>query len=67
LSVPGKWGYVTRPKKCHLKAQNRFGEWYELDLEDLAARCAMHECDHLEGKLFLDLVDEFCEPKDDDE
>ncbi|MDR0918027.1 MAG: peptide deformylase [Oscillospiraceae bacterium] len=59
LSCPKQWGYVKRPLKCHLRAQNRYGEWYDIDLEGLAARCAMHECDHLKGELFVDLVDEW--------
>ncbi|MFR0949557.1 MAG: peptide deformylase [Ruminococcus callidus] len=34
LSVPNKWGYVTRPNKCKFRAQNRKGEWYEMTLSD---------------------------------
>ena len=61
LSCPDLWGYVTRPNKCTVKAQNRNGEFYELHLEGLACRGACHEIDHLDGKLFLELVDEFVE------
>lgn len=64
LSCPDDWGYVTRPRKCRLKAQNRFGEYYEVDLEDLAAQCACHEFDHLEGKLFVDIIEERVRPED---
>ncbi|MGN0584462.1 MAG: peptide deformylase [Ruminococcus sp.] len=64
LSCPNKWGYVTRPKKCRLKAQNRFGEWYELILTDLGAQCACHENDHLDGKLFVDIVERFLTPEE---
>lgn len=64
LSVPGKWGYVDRPKKCKFRAQNRKGEWYEMTLTDLGAQCLCHENDHLDGQLFIDIVKEFVDPKD---
>lgn len=64
LSCPDKWGYVTRPKKCRLEAQNRYGQWYELVLTDLGAQCACHENDHLDGKLFVDIVEKFVKPED---
>ena len=64
LSCPNKWGYVTRPRKCRLRAQNRFGEWYELVLTDLGAQCACHENDHLDGKLFVDIVERFLTPEE---
>lgn len=59
LSCPDKWGYVTRPLKCRLKAQDRNGDWYEMDLEELGAQCASHECAHLDGQLFTDIVEEY--------
>ena len=62
LSCPDQWGYVVRPNKCRVRAQNRNGEFYEMELTELGARCACHEIDHLDGKLFLELVDEFVEP-----
>ena len=61
LSCPEQWGYVTRPMNCTLKAQDRNGEFYEMDLTEMACRCACHEVDHLDGNLFLRLVDEFIE------
>lgn len=61
LSCPDQWGYVVRPNKCTVRAQNRNGEFYELHLEGLGCRCACHEIDHLDGRLFLELVDEFVE------
>lgn len=64
LSCPDQWGYVIRPNKCRVRAQDRNGEFFELNLTELACRCACHEIDHLDGKLFLDLVDEFVEPGD---
>lgn len=64
LSCPNKWGYVTRPKKCKFRAQNRNGEWYEMVLTDLGAQCVCHEYDHLDGKLFVDIVEKFVKPED---
>lgn len=58
LSCPDDWGYVTRPMKCHLKAQNRYGEEFELKLTELGAQCACHENDHLDGKLFVEKIEE---------
>ena len=66
LSCPDQWGYVTRPSKCTVRAQDRNGEFYELKLEGLAARCACHEIDHLDGKLFLELVEEFVDPAEEE-
>ncbi len=63
LSVPNRWGYVTRPKTVVLRAYNRSGEQYELKLKDLGARCACHENDHLDGHLFLEKVEEFVQPE----
>lgn len=64
LSCPDKWGYVTRPTKCVVRAQDRHGDEYEYRLSGLSARCAFHEIDHLDGKLFIDFVDEFVAPED---
>lgn len=64
LSCPDKWGYVERPMNCVLRAQNRHGEIMEYKLTELAARCAFHETDHLDGRLFIDLVDEFVDPEE---
>ncbi len=61
LSCPEQWGYVVRPNQCTVRAQNRNGEFFEVHLEGLGCRCACHEIDHLDGKLFLELVDEFVE------
>ena len=63
LSVPNRWGYVTRPKSVVLRAYNRNGEQYEMKLKDLGARCACHENDHLDGHLFLELVEEYVKPE----
>ena len=63
LSVPNRWGIVTRPKTVVLRAFDRNGQEYELKLKDLGARCACHENDHLDGHLFLEKVEEFVKPE----
>ena len=67
LSCPDTWGYVDRPKRCRMRAQNRKGEWYEMAFADLGAQCACHENDHLVGHLFVDIVTEFVEPDEEEE
>lgn len=64
LSVPNRWGYVVRPNKCKLRAQNRKGEWFEMTLTALGAQCTCHEYAHLDGQLFVDVVEEFVDPKE---
>ncbi len=64
LSFPEEFGYVTRPLNCTLTAQNRHGEPFSIDLTALGARCAFHENDHLNGKLFVDLVEEMIDPNE---
>ena len=59
LSVPGKWGIVTRPNKVRVRAQNRYGEWFVFDAEGLGARCCCHEIEHLEGHLYVEHIDHF--------
>lgn len=57
LSVPGKFGLVTRPYHITLKAFDRNLEPYELEAEGLFARAICHECDHMEGILYTDKVE----------
>ena len=57
LSVPGMWGYVTRPMWVKVRAQNRHGEVVEYTGEELTARCFCHELDHLDGHLYSELAD----------
>ena len=52
LSVPGEYGLVTRPMNVKVRAQNRYGEWFEVEGTGLTARCFCHELDHLEGVVF---------------
>ena len=57
LSVPGKSGTVTRPQKVTVRALDRNMQEFELTAEDLLARAICHECDHLDGKLYVELVE----------
>lgn len=57
LSVPGKSGIVTRPYKVKVRAYNENMEQFELEGEELLARAICHECDHLHGQLYVDLVE----------
>ena len=59
LSVPGKWGIVTRPAKVRVRAQDRFGDWFEAGGEGLNARCFCHELEHLDGHLYTEHIDHF--------
>ena len=52
LSVPGKYGIVTRPNYVKVRAQDRDGNWLEAEGEELIARCFCHELAHLEGQLY---------------
>ena len=45
------------------KAQDRNGNWYESEAEDLFAQAVCHELDHLDGILFLEKVVEFIDPE----
>lgn len=57
LSVPGKYGEVTRPYYVRVRAQDRNGEWFEAEDEGLTARCFCHEIEHLDGHLFVERTD----------
>ncbi len=57
LSCPDERAYLLRPVKVTVKAQDRNGNRFERAFEDMAARAACHEIDHLDGKLFIDLAD----------
>lgn len=52
LSYPDRWGVVTRPMKVTVRAQDRFGNWFQATGEGLCARAFCHEIDHLHGILF---------------
>ena len=57
LSVPGKYGKVTRPYTVRVRAQDRDGNWFEMEDEGLTARCFCHEIEHLDGHLFTEHTD----------
>lgn len=57
LSVPGKTGKVTRPVHVKVRAFDENMEPYELEGDELLARAICHECDHLHGGLYVDLVE----------
>lgn len=57
LSVPGKWGVVTRPSKAAVRAQDRNGKPFEVEGEGIVARCFCHELEHLDGHLFVEHTD----------
>ncbi len=59
LSVPGKWGMVTRPYSVKIRAQDRDGNWFELEREEMTARCLCHEIEHLDGHLYVEHIDHF--------
>ncbi len=58
LSLPGLWGYVVRPTRVRVKAQDRTGKWFETEGEGIVARCFCHELDHLDGHVFSEQADE---------
>ena len=57
LSVPGRWGVVKRPQKVRVRAQDRNGQFFEEEGEDIVARCFCHEVEHLDGHLFTEHTD----------
>lgn len=57
LSVPGRQGVVTRPMKVKVRFQNRSGEMFEMEAEGFEARAICHELDHLDGRLYIDVMD----------
>lgn len=56
LSLPGKSGIVTRPDFVKVKALDENMEEFELEVTGLFARAVCHECDHLDGVLYVDKV-----------
>ncbi len=64
LSVPGKWGNVKRPMIVRVRAQDRNGNWFEAEDEELTARCFCHELDHLDGRVYIDVMDRELTPEE---
>ena len=56
LSVPGKWGIVTRPNYVKVRALNENMVEFEIEGEELLARAFCHEIDHLDGQLYVGLA-----------
>ncbi|MGD8235367.1 MAG: peptide deformylase [Chromatiales bacterium] len=56
LSVPEIYEPVTRAEKIRVRALDREGKSYEMDVDGLLAVCIQHEIDHLDGKLFVDYL-----------
>ena len=70
LSFPGHNGAIERSKHVKVKAQDRHGEWFEMEADDMLARCIKHENNHLDGVTIMDLAKHFYEddyPEDDEE
>ena len=61
LSFPGHNGAIKRSKHVKVKAQDRHGEWFELEADDMLARCIQHENNHLDGITIMDLAEHFYE------
>lgn len=59
LSLPGKYGLVKRPAYAKVRAQNRNGEWFEAEGEEIVARCFCHELDHLDGIMYTEVMERF--------
>ena len=59
LSGPGKYGLVKRPYYAKVRAQDRNGNWYEAEGEELTARCFCHELDHLDGVVYTEVMERF--------
>ena len=59
LSVPGKYGLVKRPYYARVRAQDRNGEWFEAEGEELIGRCFCHELDHLDGIIYTEVMDRY--------
>ena len=59
LSVPGKFAVVERPNVVRVRAQDRYGNWFEAEAQGLTARAFCHEIEHLDGHLFVEHVDHF--------
>lgn len=56
LSVPGYYEEVTRKDRIKVTALNPDGDTFTMEAEGLLAICIQHECDHLDGKLFVDYL-----------
>jgi peptide deformylase len=56
LSIPDVYGDVERPVRVRVRALDLEGKPFEIEADELLARCLQHEIDHLHGKLFIDYL-----------
>jgi peptide deformylase len=56
LSIPGFRAVIQRSPRLTVRAQNLNGDFFEIEADDLYARCLQHEIDHINGKLFVDYL-----------
>ena len=63
LSLPGKYGIVTRPEHVVIRAQDRNGDWYEYEGDEILARCFLHEIDHLDGHMYTEIAEKMLTPR----
>ena len=59
LSVPGRYGLVKRPYWVKIRAQDRNGDWFEAEGEEIIGRCFCHEHDHLDGIVYTEVMERF--------
>lgn len=64
LSLPEQYGIVKRPNHVKVRAQDRNGNFFEVEGDGLTARCFCHEIDHLDGVLFTDRVSRMLSDKE---
>ncbi len=64
LSLPGRQGIVTRPRRVTVRAQDRKGGPVEFTAEDFFARAVCHELDHLDGRVYIDVMDRELTPEE---
>ena len=57
LSIPGLYGLVKCPYWAKVRAQDRHGNWFEAEGEELTARCFCHELDHLDGIVYTEVME----------
>ena len=56
---PGKYGLVKRPNVAKVRAQDRNGNWFQAEGEELIARCFCHELDHLDGIVYTQVMERY--------
>ena len=64
LSCPGEYGITRRPYYVKVKAQDRFGEYFEIEGEELLAKAFCHEIDHLEGIIYKQVALRMLDPSE---